>query len=133
MARPPSTQPTLVELQILRVLWQHGPSTVRQVHLALSSQRDTGYSTTLKMMQVMTGKSLLRRDETQRPQVYRPTMSEEAAQTSLVDDLVQRAFGGAADKLILRTLSSKRVSAQELSQIRKLLQKLEERGRHAES
>jgi predicted transcriptional regulator len=129
MARRASTQPTQVELQILRVLWRLGRGTVRQVHVALSSQRDTGYSTTLKMMQVMTAKGLLLKDDSQRPQVYRPAMSEQEAQTSLVDDLVLRAFDGAADKLVLRAVASGRVSPGELAEIHKLLRKLEERGK----
>ena len=129
MARRASTQPTQVELQILRVLWRLGPSTVRQAHVALSSHRDTGYSTTLKMMQVMTAKGLLRKDDSRKPQVYQPAMSEEQAQTSLVDDLVLRAFDGAADKLVLRAVASRRISTGELSEIRKLLRKLENGGR----
>jgi len=125
MARKPSPNPTEVELQILSVLWDRGPSTVREVHDALRKERDTGYSTTLKMMQVMIEKGLLFKDDDQRPQVYRPAMSQEQAQTQFVDDLIQRVFGGAADKLILRAVSSRHISRQDLEQIRKLLKKLE--------
>jgi len=125
MARRPSSNPTEVELQILRVLWERGPSSVREVHLALEDDRDTGYSTTLKMMQVMTDKGLLLKDDSRRPQVYRPTISQEQAQTQFVDDMIQRVFGGAADKLILRAVSSRHLSRQDLEQIRKLLKKLE--------
>jgi predicted transcriptional regulator len=114
-----------VELQILRVLWERGPSSVREVHLALEDDRDTGYSTTLKMMQVMTEKGLLLKDDSRRPQVYRPAISQEQAQTQFVDDMIQRVFGGAADKLILRAVSSRHLSRQDLEQIRKLLKKLE--------
>lgn len=125
MARKPSSNPTEVELQILGVLWTRGPSTVREVHNALEDDRDTGYSTTLKMMQIMTEKGLLLKDDSQRPQVYRPAMSQEQAQMQFVDDLIQRVFGGAADKLILRAITSRHVSADDLTQIRKLLRKLE--------
>ena len=125
MARRPSPNLTEVELQILSVLWDRGPSTVREVHDALRKQRDTGYSTTLKMMQVMIEKGLLLKDDEQRPQVYRPAMSQEQAQTRFVDDMIQRVFGGSADKLILRAVSSKHISRQDLEQIRKLLKKLE--------
>jgi len=125
MARRPSSNPTEVELQILRVLWERGPSSVREVHLALEDDRDTGYSTTLKMMQVMTEKGLLLKDDSRRPQVYRPAISQEQAQTQFVDDMIQRVFGGAADKLILRAVSSRHLSRQDLEQIRKLLKKLE--------
>ena len=125
MARRPSSNPTEVELQILRVLWERGPSSVREVHLALEDDRDTGYSTTLKMMQVMTEKGLLLKDDSRRPQVYRPAISQEQAQTQFVDDMIQRVFGGAADKLILRAVSSRHLSREDLEQIRKLLKKLE--------
>lgn len=125
MARKPSSNPTEVELQILGVLWACGPSTVREVHDALGAERDTGYSTTLKMMQVMTEKGLLIKDDSQRPQVYRPAISQEQAQTQFVDDLIQRVFGGAADKLILRAVSSRHVSPQDLEHIRELLNQLE--------
>ncbi|GMU23116.1 MAG: transcriptional regulator [Phycisphaerae bacterium] len=129
MARRASPHPTEVEWQILRVLWERGPSTVRQVHEALEGERDTGHSTTLKMMQVMTEKGLLLKDDDQRPQVYRPAMSQEKAQSQFVDDLIQRVFGGAADKLILRAVSSRHVSRKDLQEIRKLLKKLEGESR----
>lgn len=125
MSRRASTNPTEVELQILGVLWRDGPRTVREVHNALGDERDTGYSTTLKMMQVMTEKGLLLKDDSLRPQVYRPSISQDQAQTQFVDDLIQRVFGGAADKLILRAVNSRHVSRQDLQEIRKLLKKLE--------
>jgi predicted transcriptional regulator len=125
MARRPSPNPTEVELRILSVLWERGPSTVREVHDALRDERETGYSTTLKMMQVMVEKGLLLKDDERRPQVYRPAITQEQAQTQFVDDMIQRVFGGAADKLILRAVSSSHVSRQDLEQIRELLKKLE--------
>jgi predicted transcriptional regulator len=112
-------------MQILTVLWERGPSTVREVHIALEGERDTGYSTTLKMMQVMTDKGLLIKDDSQRPQVYRPVLSQEEAQTRVVDDVVQRVFGGAAEKLILRAINSREISPNDVAQIQELLKKLE--------
>jgi predicted transcriptional regulator len=125
MPRKTSPQPTEVEVAILRVLWDRGPSSVRQVHEALLGTRDTGYSTTLKMMQVMFEKGLLRRDESVRPQVYRPTQPEAQTQTQMVDDLIQKVFGGSARKLVLRAVQSEQVSAQELAEIRKLLKQMD--------
>ncbi len=125
MPRIRSNTPTEVELQILNVLWEQGPSTVRQVHNILLRERDKGYSTTLKMMQVMVEKQLLVKDESQRPQVYRPAFTEKHTQTHLVDDLVQKAFGGAADQLILRAVNSQKLSSKELAEIKKVLRTLE--------
>ena len=127
MARKSSSQPTDVELAIFRVLWRRGPSTVREVHLALQEQagRATGYSTTLKMMQVMLEKGLLRRDDSRRPQVYVPAQPEEQTQRQMVDDLLQKVFGGSARKLVMRAVESERVSADELAEIRRLLKKME--------
>jgi BlaI family transcriptional regulator, penicillinase repressor len=123
MPRLPSAVPTEVELAIFRVLWLRGPSTVREVHEALSGARDTGYSTTLKMMQVMTEKGLLLKDESQRPQVYRPAEKQEKTEMHLVDDLIQRGFGGSVQRLVMRAVSGKGVSAEEMAEIRKLLEK----------
>ena len=121
MARTPASTPTETELEILQVLWQQGPSTVRQVHNALKDRRDTGYSTTLKMIQVMIDKGLLLKDESVRPQVFRPAQPEEKTQLELLDSLIQRGFGGSAMKLVLRALSSKRVTQKELSEAKKLI------------
>ena len=120
---PPLPQPTDVELEILRVLWRLGASTVRQVHLALSREKDTGYSTTLKMMQVMRDKGLLLRDDSVRPQVYRPARTQARTQLQLVDDLVRKAFGGSAARMMMRALSSKCVTAEELSEIEDLIRR----------
>ena len=119
--RRPFTHP--VELAILRVLWQNGPSTVRQIHNALKDQRDTGYSTTLKMVQVMTAKGLLLKDESVRPQVFRTSRPREQTQMQLLDELIQRAFGGSASNLVLRAVSAKRISTDELAQIKKLIER----------
>jgi BlaI family transcriptional regulator, penicillinase repressor len=128
MPRRRSPQPTEVELAILRVLWDRGPSTVREVHSVLQSSRerqDTGYSTTLKMMQVMSDKGLLKRDESRRPQLYRTTVAEEQTQRQMVDDLVRRVFGGSARKLVLRAVESEHVTPDELAEIRRLLEQME--------
>jgi BlaI family transcriptional regulator, penicillinase repressor len=125
MARKASSQPTDVELAILRVLWQRGASSVREVHAALADTRDAGYSTTLKMMQVMFEKGLLLRDESTRPQRYAPAVPEEQTQKQIVDHIVQKVFGGSAGKLVLRAVESERVTPSELAEIRRLLKKLE--------
>jgi BlaI family transcriptional regulator, penicillinase repressor len=120
MTRTPQ-RPTEAELEILRVLWERGPSTVRQVHESLAAARDTGYTTTLKLMQIMTDKGLVTRDESARTHVYAAKASQETTQRQLVNDLVDRAFGGSAAELVLRALSSHRTSAEELDEIRRLL------------
>jgi predicted transcriptional regulator len=122
MPRYPSSGPTDVELQILGVLWEQGPSTVRQVHEALTAERGTGYSTTLKMMQVMKEKGLVTRDESVRPQLYRATQSKRQTQLKLLDDLMQKAFGGSAMNLVQRMVSARRVSAEELAEIQRLIE-----------
>ena len=125
MARSKSPRPTDRELSILRILWDKGPSTVRQVNEATNEHRNTGYTTTLKLMQIMTDKGLLLRDESQFKHVYRPALSEEKAQKQLVGDLLDRAFAGSAEKLVMRALSAKKVSAKELAGIRKMLDEFE--------
>ena len=125
MPRPAATQPTDVELQILEVLWQRGPSTVREVHNALVEQRDTGYSTTLKMLQVMLEKGLVKRDDAVRPQVYRAARSRDRTQIQLVDELVQKAFGGSAMRVVMRMASAGRISAEQLSEIQRLINEAE--------
>jgi len=118
-------RPTDAELEILRVLWNLGPSTVRQVHDELSQHRDVGYTTMLKLMQIMASKGLLLRDESERSHVYRARVKETVTQKQLVKDLVARAFGGSTEKLVMQALSSKKASAREIDDIRKLLDKLE--------
>jgi predicted transcriptional regulator len=112
-------KPTDAELAILRVLWSRGPSTVRQVAEALA--KDTGYTTALKLLQIMTEKRLVVRDETLRTHVYASAYSEGETQRQLVSDLADRAFGGSAAKLVLQALASKKSSPEELAEIRKLL------------
>jgi BlaI family transcriptional regulator, penicillinase repressor len=120
MARP-QPRPTDAELAILRVLWERGASTVRQVHEALAGTRETGYTTTLKLMQIMADKGLVKRNETERTHVYSASAGEEQTQRQLVKDLVDRAFGGSAAQLVLRALSAEGASDAELKEIRKLI------------
>jgi len=114
-------RPTDAELAILRVLWERGASTVRQVHEALADTRETGYTTTLKLMQIMADKGLVKRNETARSHVYSASAGEEQTQRQLVQDLVDRAFGGSAAQLVLRALSAEDASDAELKEIRKLI------------
>ena len=114
-------RPTDAELSILRVLWSRGPSTVRQVHEALADTRDTGYTTTLKLMQIMADKGLVKRNETARTHVYSAIAGEEQTQRQLVKDLVDRAFGGSAATLVMRALSAEGATDDELREIRKLI------------
>ena len=114
-------RPTDAELAILRVLWERGPSTVRQVFEAMSGSRDTGYTTTLKLMQIMAEKGLVVRDETERTHVYSARASRGQTQRQLVSDLVDRAFGGSAAALVQQALSAHPASDKELKDIQKLI------------
>ena len=125
MKKGPKPRPTDGELAILRALWQLGPATVRQVQEALNPDKETGYTTVLKLMQIMHEKGLLTRDESERTHVYRATLSEEHTQRQLVDHLLERAFGGSARQLVMQVLSSRKASSKELAQIRGLLDELE--------
>lgn len=112
--------PTDTELAILRVLWAHGPSTVREV--AEEMGREGAYTTVLKLLQIMTGKGLVRRDESARTHVYRAARSERATQRQLVRELADRAFGGSAARLVMQALlAAKKASPEELAAIRELL------------
>ena len=122
-------RPTDAELSILRVLWERGPATVRQVHEALADTRETGYTTTLKLMQIMADKGLVSRDESSRTHIYAARGSQEQTQRQLVNDLVDRAFGGSAAELVLRALSDGKTSAAELQEIRKLIDEAKEERR----
>lgn len=119
------SRPTDAELAILRVLWQRGPSTVRQVHEVLSREREIGYTTILKLMQIMTEKELLERDESERTHIYQARLTQEQTQEQLVGDLLEKAFGGSASQLVMRALAAKPASADELERIRQLLDELE--------
>ena len=125
MARRKSPGPTDRELVILGILWKRGPSTVREVNEAMNEDGDTGYTTTLKLMQIMTEKGILVRDESQFKHVYKPALSEEGTQRQLVGDLIEKAFSGSAEKLVMRALSARKVSSKELRRIRKMLDEFE--------
>ena len=118
-------RPTDAELTILQVLWDTGPTTVREVYRILNSGKNVGYTTVLKFMQIMTDKGLVERDENCRPQVYRPCLPREQTERQLIEDLVDRAFGGSAKRLVMQALEVKKASSSELAQIEKLLNKLE--------
>jgi|SRR3954469_3854557 predicted transcriptional regulator len=125
MARPASSRPTDAELAILRVLWERGPSTVRDVYEALKRSRDAGYTSVLKVMQIMHDKGLVARDEAKRSHVYRAAVPREHTQRQIVGDLLERVFGGSARALVLQALSARRASPKELAEIRKLLDEFE--------
>jgi predicted transcriptional regulator len=115
----PRRKPTDAELAILRVLWASGPSTVRQVAEELG--RDTGYTTVLKLLQIMTEKRLVRRDESARTHVYEAASTQDQTERQLVSDLVERVFDGSAAKLVLQALAATKATPEELDEIRKLL------------
>ena len=117
------TRPTNAELAILRVLWTRGPSTVRDVHEALRSEREdaVGYTTILKLLQIMTAKKLVKRDTRARTHVYAAAVSEATPREQLLSDFVDRAFGGSSLALVLQALSTTRATPAELEQIRRLL------------
>jgi predicted transcriptional regulator len=117
-------RPTDAELSILRVLWELGPSTVRDVHERLGAERGVGYTTVLKLLQIMTTKQLVVRDESERTHTYRARASEDQTQRKLVKDLIARAFGGSARKLVLHALDAAKSSPKEMAEIRKLLESM---------
>ena len=119
-------KPTEAELQILQVLWEHGPSTVRFVNERLNQRREVGYTTTLKLMQIMAGKGLAARDTSSRTHIYRAVLQEEDARTTLMEQLVQGAFRGSAMQLVMQALGNHKASREELSAIKDLIRKMEE-------
>ena len=125
MARHKRPGPTDRELAILSVLWQRGPSTVREVHEALQAGSDTGYTTTLKLMQIMAEKGLLSREGAGRSHIYTPAISQERTQKQVVGEMLEKVFSGSAEKLVMRALSAKKVSAPELKRIRAMLDEME--------
>jgi predicted transcriptional regulator len=122
-------RPTPGELAILRSLWEHGPSTVREVHDRLDRERPTGYTTVLKLLQIMVDKGLVTRDESARAHVYAATAPEHQTQRQLVRDLLERAFGGSATKLVMHALSVRGASREEIARIREMLDQIEEANR----
>ena len=122
---PQQPRPTDSELDILSVIWQLGEATVRHVHTELNKSRETGYTSVLKLMQIMTDKGLLVRDESQRSHIYRARQRETSTQKQLVKDLMVRAFGGSPEKLVMQALSAKRAKPEEIAEIRRMLDELE--------
>ena len=129
MTKRETPRPTDAELEILKVLWRSGPSTVREVFDALSGTRGTGYTTVLKLMQIMAEKGLVTRDETARAHRYKAAHEEGETQRRLVGDLVRKAFDGSARSLVLHALSAERASEEDLSEINRMLDALERRKR----
>jgi BlaI family transcriptional regulator, penicillinase repressor len=120
-----SPKPTKLELSILSVLWQKGSASVREVQAALNQTKETGYTTVLKMMQLMTEKGMLERDEAVRPQIYRAKHSAEKTQRQLLTDLIQRAFGGSMKALVMQAVATKRSSPEDMKAIEDLLDRFE--------
>jgi predicted transcriptional regulator len=120
-----TAKPTEAELAILRVLWDHGPLSVRDIQHILNASKPTGYTTALKMLQIMTVKGLVERDESVRPQIYSARYSQKQTQRQLVRDLLTRAFGGSVKELVLQALSTRKSRPEELQAIEKLLERYE--------
>ena len=125
MSRTKSIGPTDKELQILSILWKNGPSTVRQINKIMNWSENTGYTTTLKLMQIMFEKGLLKRDETSKTHIYLPLRSESVVQEEVIGNLLDRAFAGSVGKLVLRVLNSKKISPEELAKIKKIINQKE--------
>ncbi len=117
--------PTDAELEILQVLWRRGPSTVREVRGQLERDREVGYTTVLKLLQIMHGKGLVERDESQRSHRYSPAVAETATERRLVGDLIDRGFRGSPGRLVLRALAARKATPEELAEIRRLIDELD--------
>ena len=122
-------KPTATELQILRVLWEHGPSTVREVHEVMAVDKPIGYTTVLKIMQIMTQKGSVARNEDSKAHVYKPKQPAENTKRQLVGDLMQRAFAGSASQLMVHALAGKKTSHAEIAEIRELLDEYERKAK----
>lgn len=123
-----SSQPTAVELEILRILWQLGPSPVREIHARLTAEKGTNYSTTVKMLSVMLAKGLVKRDEKATPHVYRAAMSRERAAKKFLTELIEKVYDGSAMSLVLQALAGRTASQAEIDEARKLLDEMEGRA-----
>ena len=124
---PPVTRPTDAELAILRVLWDRGPSTVRQVFEVLAAEKDLGYTTVLKMLQIMNEKGLVQREVTDRVHVFSTAQTQSQTQRNMLNDLLDKAFGGSSTSLVMQALATRKASREELAEIRKLLDQAEGR------
>lgn len=128
MPRPAPQHPTDVELQILNILWERGPSPVRDIHAQLNADKGTSYSTTVKMLAVMLQKGLLKRNENAQPHVYRAVLSRETAGRRMVRSLIDKIYEGSASNLVLQALSSEKATKAELAEIRLLLEEMERKA-----
>jgi BlaI family penicillinase repressor len=124
MTRSP-LKPTASELEILRVLWARGPSTVREVHESLSEKKDLGYTTVLKLLQIMTTKGTVRRNETQRAHVYEAVLPAEQTKRQIAGDMLQRVFEGSASQLMMHALAGRKSSPEEITELRRMLDEYE--------
>jgi BlaI family penicillinase repressor len=122
-------KPTTSELEILHVLWERGPSTVREVHDAISAKKPLGYTTVLKLLQIMTTKGLVKRDEQERAHVYEAWQPAEKTKRQIAADMLQRVFDGSASELMLHALAERRSSKQEIAELRRLLDEYERKQR----
>lgn len=131
--RKPPLKPTDTELEILQILWQNGPSTVRLVNEEQNKVKETGYTTTLKLLQIMFEKSLVTRDEESRSHLYQAAVTEEETQQSLLNRFLDTTFRGSAMKLVMQALGNRKTTTEELDQIRDLLNKLEDESSESDS
>jgi BlaI family penicillinase repressor len=118
-------KPTASELEILQVLWTRGPSTVREVYEVLGEKRDIGYTSVLKLMQIMTEKGSVRRNETQRAHVYEVCQPAEKTKRGLAADVLERVFDGSASELMMHALAGRRASKEEIAELRRLINEYE--------
>ena len=130
---PTIPRPTEAELELLQILWQKEPATVREIHDALNQEKPSGYTTVLKLMQIMTSKGLVVRDEANRAHVYRAAFSQDAMQSRLLKDLSNRLFAGSAAQLALHALSMEQASDDELAEIRALLERKRTAASHQQN
>ena len=125
MSRPTSAQPTEVEMQMLRILWELGPSPVREIHKRLEAAKGTNYSTTVKMLAVMLQKGQVKRDEDAQPHVYRPALTRAKTGKRMLDDLIEKVYDGSTMSLVLQALSSGKATKEELDEVRRMLGQME--------
>jgi predicted transcriptional regulator len=125
MRKSGTVQPTEVELQILRILWELGPSPVREIHARLNADKGTVYSTTVKMLSVMLDKGLVRRDENSSPHIYRAAFTRATAGKRMLSDLIEKVYDGAAMSLVLQALASTQATKEERDEVRRLLDQME--------
>ncbi len=129
MSKTPLQKPTASELEILRILWAQGPCTVKQVHEALGEERAVGYTSVLKFLQIMTTKGLVRRNEAQRAHIYEAQHAASEMKRQLAGDVLRKVFGGSASELMMHALDGRATSKQELEDLRRLLDKYEDKAR----